>query len=110
MRRSSAAVGAVGIAGGGAAAAPRPVLPRPAVSRSSLTPSYEFFVTVPRNAGFTFEGGVNVSSPLQAASSSAVAIADARAPARLWHDMVVPPRKTYAALLRRGDSSAKAAR
>ncbi len=38
-RRNSAAVGAAGFSGSGWVAEPRPSLPRPAVSRSSVLPS-----------------------------------------------------------------------
>ena len=65
-RRSSAAVGEAGTAIVGAAPA-RPVLPRPAVRRSSLTPSYVDLVTVPTKAGLMF-GSFSWSS-LQPTSS-----------------------------------------
>src|SRR6267378_559798 len=64
-RRNSAAEGLVGFAKAGAAPA-SPVLPRPALSRSSLTPSYSMCATVPMKSGLRL-----IPSPLQATSVTA---------------------------------------
>lgn len=80
-RRSSAAVGAVGVATDGAEAEASPAAPSPAVSRSSLAPSWRVTVTVPTNDGFTLPDVLLLLSPPQPARPSTPQPARPRLPA-----------------------------
>src|SRR5947209_20443856 len=88
MVRSSAAVGAVGVAGAGHAPA-RPLLPRPPVRRSFDDPSYVVESTVPlRYAGGSF-GVPKASEPLKLwQPANAKSVADAARSARVVGDMM----------------------
>src|SRR5690606_18403623 len=109
-RRSSARVGTAETAGGVAAA--RPVLPRPAGSRSALAPAYTVVGTAPTYDGPAFGPAASPPpSPPQPAASTASAATDvtrfvmcgscrrdrrvhraARRPGEAW-ERSLPPRR-----------------